>query len=188
MAIGLSYVDATSVDVEMDSRSFPCVRFSMPVYLKGAGNGLVELIGLFNGAAWSEGRFRESLDSCAFRKKDMSITAFRARYVQLFDGDNLEKSVFGLKQNTSHAIKMDSDFGVNVLTEEGFSYKAGSKGDYLVVNSTGTNDVVEKDVFEVSYQTQGLDKQSIPCPELLKYAIKKALVSTRAVQVGLGHP
>jgi hypothetical protein len=179
MAIGLSYIDVTALDVENDHRAVPCARYAVPVYLKGVASGSVAFVNLFHGNGWSKGNYQDSLENCAYRKMDLSLTSFKARYVQLYSGDRAEKSVFGIKQHVNHAIKMNCEFGVNVLSEDGFEYKTGKAGDYVVVGASGSNDVVPVGVFEACYQINSLERQQIPCPDLLKDAIKKALVNTK---------
>lgn len=174
MSIGLSYIDATYVEVEHQRNSFLCAKFSMPIYLKGETADRSIIMSLFDGTSWVDGDFLKAFELNDNHIRELPRAAFEARFTPLHNGVRKEHNIYGIKHAELRAIKMTVAFGVNVLDDQDFEYKVGSAGDYLVCKKTGINDVVKKEHFEKCYCTGNLQLQQIACPELVQIAIKKA--------------
>ncbi|MFK4132079.1 hypothetical protein ACI2KR_07250 [Pseudomonas luteola] len=184
MSIGLTYVDATSIEMEDEKEAFECKRFPAPVLAMVSENDQVVITNLFCGELWSEGKFADSLRSASFRRRTVSLDVFETRFEQLFIGKDAKPNVFALKQGKQFALQMPFAFGVHVIAEDGIYMKEGVRGDYLIQTRNGLNDIVSADIFARMYQTSNLHVTQVACPEMLDQALKMARVRFPAISCG----
>lgn len=159
MAIGLSYIDATFLDLSTVKGVFQCKRFSAPFMLIERNGDTVCLKGMANGNLWQQGRANEAVEAGSVYERSMSLDVLSLRFDTLsIDGLNKPK-LYCLKQPIVNAVEMTCNFGVNVLCDEteDFEYRTGERGDFVVESMMGYNTLVKKADFDNIYQVNNLD-------------------------------
>jgi hypothetical protein len=160
MSIGLSYIDATFLDLTNTRGSFLCKRFSAPFILLERVGDTVSLKGIANGALWQQGLVDEAIEIGSGYERTVSLDVLSARFDNLYVEGLSKPKIYCLKQPTVHAVQMTCNFGVNVLCDETeeFEYQQGVRGDYVVESMMGYNKLVKESDFERIYQTTDLDR------------------------------
>lgn len=182
MSIGLSYIDATFLDLTNTKGAFLCKRFSAPFILLERIGDSVSLKGMANGALWQQGLVDEAIEMGSGYERTVSLDVLSLRFDSLTVDGLSKPKIFCLKQPTVHAVKMTCNFGVNVLCDETeeFEYQQGAKGDYVVESMMGYNKLVKENDFDKLYQTADLDRYHCRATNIL------AAIKAQAASKGSG--
>lgn len=176
--VGLSYIDATYMEIAEASGSFECKKFSAPFYVQSKFPDRVVLRGMADGTLWQTGQYDAAVDKGSIYERTVPLEIFLARFeTVVIDGHSSDK-ICCLKHSNLLAVQMRCDFGVITLDEDSVDFEQifGKPGDYLVDTSLGLKAVVKQEDFKRMYQTEFLEKNICPATNL-KLALRKMVTA-----------
>lgn len=172
--VGLSYIDATYMDISKASGGFECKKFSAPFYVQSKSPDGVVLKGMADGTLWQAGQYDAAVEKGSVYQRTVPLEVFLARFeLVAIDGYSTDR-ICCLKHSNLLAVQMRCDFGVITLDEDSVDFEQifGKSGDYLVDTSLGLKAVVKQQDFQRMYQTEQLEKSVCPATNL-KSALRK---------------